>query len=89
MTTHSTNGLARSTHQFIQTIMLSGLLGLGAWCWHLLTDNANRLIRVEERQTNVIDRLVTVEHSVGELRGMEIHHDDRIEALEGKNKNKP
>ena len=79
-----TNGLAKSWHQFLQTTMLTGALGLGAWCWHLLTDNSNRLIRVEERQLNVLGRLAAVESNVLDLNNDKVHQNDRLDFLEGK-----
>lgn len=38
--------------------MLTGAIGIGSWCWHLLTTNSDRLIRVEDRQQMVLDEHV-------------------------------
>lgn len=85
----TTNGLAKSWHQSLQTIILTATLGLGAWCWHILTDNANRLIRVEERQMNVMERLGRVEINVGDLRLGQVRQDDRMNLIESKNHTNP
>lgn len=81
MTTHSTNGLAKSWHQSLNTIMLTAAIGIGSWCWHLLTNNSDRLIRVEDRQQMVLD-----EHVIFRSEFQRIN--DRLERLES-NKSKP
>lgn len=57
-TAHSTNGLAKSWHQSLNTIMLTAALGIGSWCWHLLTTNSDRLIHVEDRLQMSLDEHV-------------------------------
>lgn len=72
---HSTNGLAKSWHQSLNTIMLTAALGIGSWCWHLLTTNSDRLIRVEDRLQMSLD-----EHAVFRAEFKEVIQ--RIEKLE-------
>lgn len=83
-TSHSTNGLAKSWHQSLNTIILTVILGLGAWCWHLLTQNHDELIGVSLRQQGVLENIKELRLDVSSLKTGEVHQDDRLDSIEKK-----